>query len=128
MNRALVLGIAIFFAVVGIALLGGESKAVAGHGCHGCHACAGCDCGGCVGACDGCHCSGRVGLLARLRARRCHSCRGCHACHGCHAVVTCCGCHGGGETPPPAETEAPPSEARQIYERVPFANQVSFRR
>jgi len=36
MNRVLVFGIAIFFAVVGIALLGGDSKAVAGHGCHGC--------------------------------------------------------------------------------------------
>ena len=39
MNRALILGIAIFFAIVGIALLGGENQAVAGHGCHGCGGC-----------------------------------------------------------------------------------------
>ena len=46
MNRVLCFGIAIFFAVVGIALVGGEKNvAVAGHGCHGCS--------GCDGGCDG---------------------------------------------------------------------------
>ena len=47
MNRTLIFGIAIFFAVVGIALMGGDSKAVAGHGCHGCN--------GCNGGHHGCH-------------------------------------------------------------------------
>ena len=37
MNRALVFGIAIFLAVVGIAMLGGEKTAFAGHGGGGCH-------------------------------------------------------------------------------------------
>jgi hypothetical protein len=39
MNRMFVFGIAIFFAIVGIALVGGEKVAVAGHGCHGCSGC-----------------------------------------------------------------------------------------
>ena len=33
MNRTLILGIAMFLAIVGIALVGGEKVAVAGHGC-----------------------------------------------------------------------------------------------
>ena len=44
MNRMFVIGIAAFVAVVGIALVGGEKVAVAGHGCHGCSGCSG-DCG-----------------------------------------------------------------------------------
>jgi len=49
MNRILILGVAMFLAIVGIALIGGEKTAVAGHGCHGC--CCGGDCcgGGCCG-------------------------------------------------------------------------------
>ncbi len=103
MNRTVLLGIAIFFAVVGIALLGGEQKAVAGGGCN-CYcdgSCYGCDCS-C--ACD---CGGRQGLFARLRARKAaRGCHGCHGCNGCHAYHDCCGhdhcnhcyvpvCHGG---------------------------------
>ena len=38
MNRTLVFGLAMFFAIVGIALIGGSNQAVAGHGCCGCHA------------------------------------------------------------------------------------------
>jgi hypothetical protein len=96
MNRTVLLGIAIFFAVVGIALLGGEQQAVAGHGCNSY-----CDCSsyGCDGACDGASsCHGRQGLFARLRAR--HGGRGCHGnggCNGgCHGYADCCNsCHGG---------------------------------
>ena len=47
MNRTLVLGTAIFFAVVGIALLGGEKSAMAGH-----RRC--CGCAGAPAACSGC--------------------------------------------------------------------------
>ncbi len=51
MNRTLVFGIAIFFAVVGLSLLGSEKSASAGlffrHGCCGCSG-ASCD-----GGCDG---------------------------------------------------------------------------
>jgi hypothetical protein len=60
MNRVLLFGIAMFFAVVGIALIGGDSQALAGHSnsCCGCNGNVGCD-GGCGGyqSCNGC--SGR---------------------------------------------------------------------
>lgn len=103
MNRVLVLGIAMFFAVVGIALVGGEkSSAVAGLGCHGCNGCGGGLCSGglfnrnrCCGdnACCGqvadcCGCRG--GLLSRLCSGRCNGCNG-NACSG----NDCCGCRGG---------------------------------
>ncbi len=51
MNRILILGIAMFLAIVGIALVGGEKVAVAGHGC--CCCCGGSCCGG--GCCCGHH-------------------------------------------------------------------------
>ncbi len=84
MNRAFVLGLAMFFAVVGIVLLGGEStKAVAGHGCS-------CSCSdACKGSCTACHkchkdrCDGCCGgLFARLRARCCAP--------ACCAPKACC--------------------------------------
>ena len=43
----------IFFAIVGVALVGGENQAVAGHGCHGCS----CDCDG-DDSCGGDECCG----------------------------------------------------------------------
>src|SRR5690606_29740805 len=113
MNRFVLCGVAAFFAIVGLALLGADNKVVAGHGCHGCVG-IGCDgghhCGG--GACFGGH-HGRArchgGLLQRHRCHgrtRCHGglfqrhrCHGA-ACHGaadcCGVVVDACGCHGGG--------------------------------
>ena len=63
MKRFLGIAVAMFFAVVAIALTGAESSAVAGHGCHGrarCH-----------GRADRCH---------RERRERCHGRR--HRCHG----------------------------------------------
>jgi len=95
MNRALVFGIAMFIAVVGIALVGGEkSVAVAGHGCHGC---SGCD-GGCDGGCSNdCGCGGRVGLLARLRSRKCCGepcCGPAPACPPACCGDPCCGRQG----------------------------------
>src|SRR5688572_30686823 len=78
MNRIVVLGLALFFALVGIALVGGDSKALAfGHRCGGCHGCNGGCHGGCHSSCHGgCH-------------RRHHRCHGrCHG--GCNG-----GCHGG---------------------------------
>lgn len=114
MNRALVFGIAIFFAVVGIALLGGENnKVLAGHGCHcACSGdCGGChdDCGGCGGCSSACHCGGRQGLFARLRARRC--CRPA-CCEPACCQPACCApsCGNGGSAPdaaPPAPAPAP---------------------
>jgi len=125
MNRTLVLGIAIFLAVVGIALFGGQTtEAVAGHGCHGCHGCSGC---AGYSACSGCHsCSGfcHGGFLRRIF--RCHGCHGCSGCYGsCHGGCYGGGCAGGevhyesgdGEVPPPApnggEGTPPPAPATE---------------
>ena len=102
MNRALVFGIAMFFAVVGIALVGGEkSSAVAGLGCHGCGGCGGgllsrlgsrC-CGEPASCCepapapscsDACNCGG--GLFSRLRNRCC----GAPACCEPAPAPSCC--------------------------------------
>lgn len=115
MNRFVVFGIAIFFAVVGIALLGGESRATAGlrcHGCNGCHSkCDGCHskCDGCHSRCHGCHsrCHG-----CHSKCHGCHSkCHGCHGglfhrCHGCHSCSGCNGCEGKGEAPVQKDAKA----------------------
>lgn len=110
MNRTLVFGIAMFVAVVGIALLGSEKEAAAGHGCHGCFgvACDGGHGGLFAGRCHGHHrCHGRDRCHGRHhrchgRHHRCHGrdrCHGHHRCHGlfggrhhrCHGVPACCG-------------------------------------
>jgi hypothetical protein len=98
MNRIVVLGVALFFALVGIALVGGENKASAfgflrlgGGGGYGC--CGGGCCGG--GHHNRCH-------------SRCHGGGGCcngggccsSSCHGghhrrCHGGGGCCGGYGG---------------------------------
>lgn len=82
MKRFLGIAVAMFFAVVAIALTGADSSAVAGHGCHGrarCH--------GRVHRCHG-----------RERRERCHGRH--HRCHG-EAVAECgacgdCGSYEGG--------------------------------
>src|SRR5436309_11254529 len=81
MNRIVIFGLAVFFAIVGIALIGGDSKVMAfgHHGCcNGCNSCGG---GGCHGGCHarhGCH-------------HRCHG-----RCHGCNGGCNGGGCGGGG--------------------------------
>ena len=77
MNRTLGFCLSVFFATVGIALIGGEQKTLAGHGCHGDGGCYGCDGGG--NDCGGCH--GR-----RHRKHRRHHRRG--GC--CGEVQQCC--------------------------------------
>src|SRR5947208_153544 len=108
MNRIVVFGVAIFFALVGIALVGGESKASAfifgGGGC-------GCNGGGCHhrghGRCNG------GGCHARHHARchgRCHGrCGGGGGCNG----GGCCGggYAGGGKDMGP--TQAPMGPEKQ---------------
>jgi hypothetical protein len=69
MKRFLGIAVAMFFAVVAIALTGAESSAVAGHGCHG-----------------RARCHGRVHRCERRE--RCHGRR--HRCHG-EAVAAECG-------------------------------------
>lgn len=122
MNRALIFGIAIFCALVGLALLGTDNTAMAGHGCCGCH-------GGC-GGCNG-------------------NSHGCCGCHGYQEPVACGCCgesysnghgngHGGapadapGAEPPPALIPmggAPPAPAPSAYRRAPAGfRTVSFRR
>ncbi|HEX5444430.1 MAG TPA: hypothetical protein VFW87_11395 [Pirellulales bacterium] len=131
MNRALVFGIAIFFAVVGIALMGGDNKVLAGHGHGGGGGCMGCDgyaCGGapaCAGPADCCApCGGRRHHGHRRHHQRRNNCCG-NPCCG-PVAPACCG-YGGGygapaggmgpggqgpagpEAAPPAAPEAPPA-------------------
>ena len=106
MNRTVVMGLAIFFALVGIALMGGESKAVAGHGCHGCGGGHGCDGGGCHGPISDCcgvptdccgaahHCGGR--RHHRARRHRCHGRNHCGGYNGCAGYHNGCGGYHGG--------------------------------
>ena len=102
MNRFVCFGVAIFFAVVGIALLGGEEKANAGlfRG-NGCGGCAG-DCGG-VADCGGrdrccglfghkCRCSGDCGGKADCCGAVVDDCCGRKA--RCHGRDRCCGLFG----------------------------------
>lgn len=127
MNRFVVFGIAAFFAIVGLALTGGEKQAQAGHGCHGCDG--GCDGGGCHGCNGGGHrCQGRC--HGRNRGHRCHGrCNGrCNGCNGgCHG-----GCHGGcGGAPAEAPKAAPPPAEKKAasLDRAPLSfHEVSFRR
>lgn len=112
MNRVVVLGVALFFGMVGIALVGGEHKAQAGlfgghGGCDG-----GSDCGGCRGrkhnrggdccapAHDSCSCSDSCG--GRKHRDRCSGRDRCHGRDRCNGRNRCngdrgCngGCHGG---------------------------------
>jgi hypothetical protein len=69
MKRFLGFSLAMFFAVVAIALVGGDSGAVAGHGCHGrkCHG----------------------GLMAKHRAKK--AARKAAKCHGEEAAAADCG-------------------------------------
>lgn len=130
MNRKLLLGLLVFFAVIGICLMGDQPQAQAGHpvayGCSGCW-------GYSAYACDGCY--GYVAPVVVHRPlfwrhhlrhawRSCYGCWGWSHC-GCHGVVVdCCGynpCYGcaggivvgkGGATivtpaePQPAEAES----------------------
>lgn len=90
MKRFLGFSLAMFFALIAIALVGGDSGAVAGHGCHGrkCH-------GGLFARHHRCH--GREkchGLFHRKH--RCHgeaAAAECGACEsGCGEVASDCGC------------------------------------
>ena len=94
MKRFLGIAVAMFFALVAIALVGGDSGAVAGHGCHGRH------------HRERCH----GGLLARHHAKKAARCHGeaapveeCGSCgEGASDCGSCgeaggCGSCGGGE-------------------------------
>ena len=70
MNHKLILGIAVFLAIVGLAVIGGDKQAQAGLGSHGA------SCSGCDGECDGSgkDCDGSRG--GRLSGRRSRGCNG----------------------------------------------------
>ncbi len=102
MNRTFGFGVALFFAILSIAVLGNETEVAAGSGCAGDGGCAAsaCDGGGCHAGCWGRkRCHGR-----RWFKRRCHGGGGCHAvaCNGAahDCAASCAGgchsrCHGG---------------------------------
>lgn len=115
MNRVLLLGVAVFLAIVGIALLGtGADSALAGHGCCGCcGGCGGCDCGGGYG-CHGCH------------GGYDHGCHGGydHGCHGCNGYA-----HNGGHANGyAAARRAPTAPAPVLASRNDQRQPASFRR
>jgi len=137
MNRIVVLGIAVFFAIVGIALMGGEKQAVAGHGCSSsCHGDYSCDGGGCHNDChSSCH--------GRRHHRRSRHCGGHSSCHGrrhhrhhsccapapCCEPVSCCGSHEHHEHHDEADAPPAPAAAKINLDRAPVAfRKVSFRR
>jgi len=119
MKRYLGFALAMFVAVVAIALVGGDSGAFAGCGCHGgllakhrakkCH-------GEEASSCHG-------GLLAKHRAkkaeRRCHGaeacCESCDSCDSCGCVSegcsSCGGCAGGNCGGEGVISEGAPTEA-----------------
>jgi hypothetical protein len=108
MKRFLGIAVAMFFAVVAIALTGADSSAVAGHGCHGrarCH--------GRVHRCHG-----------RERRERCHGRH--HRCHGeavaeCGACGDCGGCAGGDCSGEGVIMEGTPTEAAPAAPEAPAA-------
>jgi len=71
MKRYLGFALAMFFAIVAIALVGGDSGAIAGHGCHGGRKCHG-------------------GLLAKHKAKK--AARRCHGAQEAPACESACGC------------------------------------
>jgi hypothetical protein len=108
MKRFLGIAVAMFFAVVAIALTGAESSAVAGHGCHG-----------------RARCHGRVHRCERRE--RCHGRR--HRCHG-EAVAAECGscsdcvsggCAGGDCSGEGVIMEGTPTEAAPAAPEAPAA-------
>lgn len=151
MNRIFGLGIAIFFAIVGISLVGGEREATAALGCNGCSeapACCGVkDCCGLFGLkCrPKCHCGG----LFQHRNKCCGlfglKCKcSCSAPSCCEPEPTCCAPEptccapepscaapeaapaAPAEASPSDEAPAPPAEASI---RMPVrVHTVSFRR
>jgi len=68
MYRVTVFGVAFFCAILGIAVIGGQQQALAGHGCHGCRGVVACD-GDNVG-CASVTCCGEKGTLFRSYAGR----------------------------------------------------------
>jgi len=108
MNRTILFGVAIFFAFVAIALIGGDTQVIAGHGCHGCS-------GAKKGAkkCDG----------ATLTKTRCHGSKKCHGSKRCSGSKGCSGSKAKGEIapPPPKETRVPRlRRAPLAYHRVSY--------
>ena len=99
MKRFLGFSLAMFFALMAIALVGGDSGAVAGHGCHGkkCH-------GGLFARHHRCNgrekCNGLFGSKNRCNgekaAEECGACESaCDSCDSCGEVVEGCSSCGG---------------------------------
>ena len=119
MNRVVLLGVAVFLALVGIALLGGTSSALAGHGCCGCcGGCNGCDCGGYGGCCGGGGCHGGYDCGG-----------GCHG--GCGGYAYNGNGHGGSyamRSAPQNSAPAPVVAQRTYRRQVVGYRRISFRR
>ncbi|MCC9609461.1 hypothetical protein LOC68_05095 [Blastopirellula sp. JC732] len=148
MNRIFGLGIAIFFAIVGISLVGGEREATAALGCNGCSeapACCGVkDCCGLFGLkCrPKCHCGGLFSHHKKccgLFGLKCKcSCSAPSCCEPeptcCEPEPTCCAPEPSCAAPEAAPAEASPSDEApappaEASIRMPVrVHTVSFRR
>lgn len=120
MNRVVLLGVAVFLAVVGIGLLGsGVDSALAGHGCCGC-------CGGCYG-CHGCYGGGCCGCYGG-------GCCGCyggydgHAGHGHGHAYYGYGQGGYAAAPAPVAAAAPVVAKRSFQRQPVYVRRIAFRR
>ena len=143
MNRTIILGATVFFALLGMSLVDGGTQASAGHGCRGCggglfsrlhariHRCKGCDSGhkghrSCYSN-GGHRCKG--GLFARLRARK-HARRCCGVpqdCCGKHVEKTCCGTeHKGGKDGGKYDDGGEGGEAEAAGDELPDPPQASL--
>jgi len=104
MNRIVTFGLAGFFSLVGICLIGGPKQAKAFHGWP---LCGGWSCQGwhpwhgtqrCYSSCSGCWgcCSSASNCCAASGCSGCSGCGGCSGCSGCWGSSRCYGCSGYG--------------------------------
>ncbi len=109
MNHKLFFLVALFVAVVGVALITADTEA--GHRCRCSCACS-CDCS-CYSSCNGCH-----------------GCNGCYGCYGCHGGWGCNGCHGCYAPAPVVKEVAPPAASYRKPAATPITasrSQFGFR-
>ena len=104
MKRFLGFSVAMFCALVAIALVGGDAGAVAGHGCHGARKCHG---GGLLSKIKlPKRCHGGAGLLSKLHGKK--------RCHGAAAAAPAACESGCGEAVPAAVIRVPVAAARSL--------------
>ena len=112
MNRALVLGVAIFFALVGFGMIGGEKQAMArGKGC-----------------CGVSKCEGRAKYSGRNRCEGRRRCSGRKRCCGSADAAQKGDAAQQPDAAPPSDVPVAPPEAAAGFRRAPLFFRIGFRR